>query len=106
MPANWNHPRRPAKETIAYLTQMEVVIDSLDLSAPESTDADDADDSLTPQEVLDNVLEELRHSTASVMEDKKGSMVVEKLAKKASPAQLRLMLHRCAGYALSLANNR
>lgn len=107
MPTEWNHPRRAAKETIAYLCQMETIIDSFPAGgiAPENDEDDQAED-LSPHQVLQNVVNELTHCTASVMEDKKGSVVVEKLARFATTHQLRVLLHRCLGYCLSLFNNR
>ena len=80
---------------------MEVVIDSM-----VSTAAEEDESALSPEDVLNNVLEELKHCTASVMQHRKSSVVLEKLARRANAAQLRLMLHRCATYTLSLANNR
>lgn len=110
--AEWTHPRRAAKETISYLSQIEPVLDQFDedtrgyeRSGGEDGD-DDEDDDVGREQMLDNVLEELKHQTASIMEDRKGSVVAEKIARRLTPSQLRVVLSRCSGYILSLANNR
>lgn len=113
--SEWTHPRRASKETISYLTQIEPVLDQFDeadAAAYRATDAggdgsDDEDgDDVGREQMLDNVLEEIKHQTASIMEDRKGSVVAEKIARRLTPLQLRLVLSRCRGYMLSLANNR
>lgn len=107
--AEWTHPRRAAKETISYLSQVEPVIDqfheddhSYGGGGIDEGDADDVD----REQMLDNILEELKHQTASIMEDRQGSVVAEKIVRRLTPVQLRVMLSRCRGYMLSLANNR
>lgn len=112
--AEWTHPRRASKETISYLTQIEPVLDQFDDSGYGAVSdgrgrggsGDDEDDDIGREQMLDNVLEEIRHQTASIMEDRKGSVVAEKIARRLTPIQLRLVLSRCRGYMLSLANNR
>lgn len=107
--AEWTHPRRPAKETISYLTQIEPVLDQFDEGDAQQLHRDDDDndsDDVGREQMLDNVLEEIKHQTASIMEDRKGSVVAEKIAKRLTPLQLRVVLSRCRGYMLSLANNR
>lgn len=112
----WNHPRRAAKETLSYLSQVEPVIDefaednhgvykSRATSGGEEEEDEDGDD-LGREQMLENVLEELKHQTASIMEDRHGSVVAEKIARRLTPLQLRVMLSRCRGYMLSLSNNR
>lgn len=106
--AEWTHPRRAAKETISYLSQIEPVIDQFaqdDHSYAEGGD-EEAEEEVGREQMLDNVLEELKHQTASIMEDRQGSVVAEKIARRLTPLQLRVMLSRCRGYMLSLANNR
>lgn len=106
--AEWTHPRRAAKEIISYLSQVETVIDQYaqdDHSYGGGNDDDD-DDDVGREQLMDNILEELKHQTASIMEDRQGSVVAEKMARRLSPLQLRTMLSRCRGYMLSLANNR
>lgn len=112
--AEWTHPRRAAKETISYLSQVEPVIDQFaqddhsygggDGRGEHEDDADDGD--VDREQMLDNVLEELKHQTASIMEDRQGSVVAEKIVRRLTPLQLRVMLSRCRGYMLSLGNNR
>ena len=109
--AEWTHPRRAAKEIISYLSQVEPVIDQFaqdDHSYGAGGDDDDDDDSedVGREQMMDNILEELKHQTASIMEDRQGSVVAEKIARRLTPLQLRTMLSRCRGYMLSLANNR
>ncbi|CAB1121328.1 unnamed protein product [Ectocarpus sp. CCAP 1310/34] len=106
--AEWTHPRRAAKEIISYLSQVETVIDQYaqDDHSYGGADDDDDDDDVGREQLMDNILEELKHQTASIMEDRQGSVVAEKMARRLSPLQLRTMLSRCRGYMLSLANNR
>ncbi|CAM9791011.1 unnamed protein product, partial [Ectocarpus sp. 6 AP-2014] len=106
--AEWTHPRRAAKEIISYLSQVETVIDQYaqDDHSYGGADDDDDDDDVGREQLIDNILEELKHQTASIMEDRQGSVVAEKMARRLSPLQLRTMLSRCRGYMLSLANNR
>lgn len=107
--AEWTHPRRAAKETISYLSQIEPVIDQFheDDHTYGGGGADEGDDEDVDRvQMLDNVLEELKHQTASIMEDRQGSVVAEKIVRRLTPLQLRVMLTRCRGYMLSLANNR
>lgn len=112
----WNHPRRAAKETLSYLSQVEPVIDefaednhgvfkSRATSGGGEAEHEDEDD-VGREQMLENVLEELKHQTASIMEDRHGSVVAEKIARRLTPLQLRVMLSRCRGYMLSLSNNR
>lgn len=106
--AEWTHPRRAAKEIISYLSQVEPVIDQFaqdDHSYGAGGDDDD-DEDVGREQMMDNILEELKHQTASIMEDRQGSVVAEKIARRLTPLQLRTMLGRCRGYMLSLANNR
>eukprot|EP00903_Cladosiphon_okamuranus_P017492 g16112.t1 len=106
--AEWTHPRRAAKEIISYLSQVEPVIDQFaqdDHSYGAGVDDDDIDD-VGREQMMDNILEELKHHTASIMEDRQGSVVAEKIARRLTPLQVRTMLSRCRGYMLSLANNR
>lgn len=106
--AEWTHPRRAAKEVISYLSQVETVIDQYaedDHSYETGGDDEDADE-VGREQMMDNILEELKHQTASIMEDRQGSVVAEKMARRLTPLQLRIMLGRCRGYMLSLANNR
>ena len=106
--AEWTHPRRAAKEIISYLSQVEPVIDQFaqdDHSYGAGGD-DDEDEDVGREQMMDNILEELKHQTASIMEDRQGSVVAEKIARRLTPLQLRTMLGRCRGYMLSLANNR
>lgn len=106
--AEWTHPRRAAKEIISYLSQVEPVIDQYaqdDHSYGGGGDEDE-DEDVGREQMMDNILEELRHQTASIMEDRQGSVVAEKIARRLTPMQLRTMLSRCRGYMLSLANNR
>lgn len=106
--AEWTHPRRAAKEIISYLSQVEPVIDQFaqdDHSYGAGGD-DDEDEDVGREQMMDNILEELKHQTASIMEDRQGSVVAEKIARRLTPLQLRTMLSRCRGYMLSLANNR
>lgn len=111
----WRHPRRATKETISYLLQIEPVLDKFDEGRPghghwggagDEGGGDDDDDDVGREQMLDNVLEELKHQTASIMEDRKGSVVAEKIARRLTPVQLRVVLSRCRGYMASLANNR
>lgn len=112
--AEWTHPRRASKETISYLTQIEPVLDQFDDSdygavgggRGREGGGDDEDDDVGREQMLDNVLEEIKHQTASIMEDRKCSVVAEKIARRLTPLQLRVVLSRCRGYMLSLANNR
>ncbi|CAM9652768.1 unnamed protein product [Ectocarpus fasciculatus] len=105
--AEWTHPRRAAKEIISYLSQVETVIDQYAQDDHSYGGADDdEDDDVGREQLMDNILEELKHQTASIMEDRQGSVVAEKMARRLSPLQLRTMLSRCRGYMLSLANNR
>ncbi|CAM9849014.1 unnamed protein product [Choristocarpus tenellus] len=113
--AEWTHPRKASKETISYLTQIEPVLDQYDEDATVGRGGygiggvegdEDGDEDVDQEQMLDNVLDELKHQTASIMEDRQGSVVAEKLARRLTPLQLRLMLSRCGGYMLSLANNR
>ncbi|CAN0306118.1 unnamed protein product, partial [Ectocarpus sp. 8 AP-2014] len=106
--AEWTHPRRAAKEIISYLSQVETVIDQYAQDDHSYGGADDDDDDVDVgrEQLMDNILEELKHQTASIMEDRQGSVVAEKMARRLSPLQLRTMLSRCRGYMLSLANNR
>ncbi|CAM9959321.1 unnamed protein product, partial [Phaeothamnion confervicola] len=101
--SDWKRPRRPEKGIISYLTQIEPVVDA---KSNDTREADKDDDDVGHGQVLDNVLDELRFQTASVMQEKNGSVVVEKLARQLAPRQLRRMLSRCRGYMLSLATNR
>lgn len=106
--AEWTHPRRAAKEIISYLSQVEPVIDQYaqdDHSYGAGGDVDE-DEDVGREQMMDNILEELKHQTASIMEDRQGSVVAEKIARRLTPLQLRTMLSRCRGYMLSLANNR
>eukprot|EP00752_Nemacystus_decipiens_P012526 g11094.t1 len=110
--AEWTHPRRAAKEIITYLSQVEPVIDQFaqddhSYGAGGGDDEEDDDDNdVGREQMMDNILEELKHQTASIMEDRQGSVVAEKIARRLTPLQLRTMLSRCRGYMLSLANNR
>lgn len=107
--AEWTHPRRAAKETISYLSQVEPVIDKFpadDHSHGGGDEQDEDDPDVGREQMLDNILEELKHQTASIMEDRQGSVVAEKIVRRLTPLQLRVMLSRCRGYMLSLANNR
>lgn len=108
--AEWTHPRRAAKEIISYLSQVEPVIDQYtqdDHSYGGGGGGDeDEDEDVGREQMMDNILEELKHQTASIMEDRQGSVVAEKIARRLTPVQLRTMLSRCRGYMLSLANNR
>ena len=109
--AEWTHPRRAAKEIISYLSQVEPVIDQFaqddhSYSYGGGGDDDDDDDDVGREQMMDNILEELKHQTASIMEDRQGSVVAEKIVRRLTPVQLRIMLGRCRGYMLSLANNR
>lgn len=108
--AEWTHPRRAAKEIISYLSQVEPVIDQFaqdDHSyGAGGDDDDDEDEDVGREQMMDNILEELKHQTASIMEDRQGSVVAEKIARRLTPLQARTMLSRCRGYMLSLANNR
>lgn len=105
--AEWTHPRRAAKETISYLSQVEPVIDKFaqDDHSYEGGDEEE-DEDVGREQMMDNILEELKHQTASIMEDRQGSVVAEKIVRRLTPLQLRVMLSRCGGYMLSLANNR
>lgn len=107
--AEWTHPRRAAKEIISYLSQVEPVIDQYaqdDHSYGGGGDDDDDDEDVGREQMMDNILDELKHQTASIMEDRQGSVVAEKIVRRLTPLQLRTMLGRCRGYMLSLANNR
>ncbi len=108
--AEWTHPRRAAKEIISYLSQVEPVIDQFAQDDHSygggGGDDEDEDEDVGREQMMDNILEELKHQTASIMEDRQGSVVAEKIARRLTPAQLRTMLGRCRGYMLSLANNR
>lgn len=108
--AEWTHPRRAAKEIISYLSQVEPVIDQYaqDDHSYEGGggDDEDEDEDVGREQMMDNILEELKHQTASIMEDRQGSVVAEKIVRRLTPLQLRTMLGRCRGYMLSLANNR
>lgn len=107
--AEWTHPRRAAKEIISYLSQVEPVIDQYaqdDHSYGGGGDDDDENEDVGREQMMDNILEELKHQTASIMEDRQGSVVAEKIVRRLTPFQLRTMLGRCRGYMLSLANNR
>lgn len=104
--AEWTHPRRAAKETISYLSQIEPVVDQFVQDDHGYGGDDDEEDDIGREQMLDNVLEELKHQTASIMEDRQGSVVAEKIVRRLTPLQLRVMLSRCRGYMLSLANNR
>lgn len=110
--SEWTHPRRATKETITYLLQIEPVLDEFDEDAPGYEDEggagnnSDENEGVGRKDMLDNVLEELKFQTASIMEDRKGSVVAEKIARRLTPLQLRVVLSRCRGYMRSLANNR
>ncbi|CAN0036477.1 unnamed protein product [Scytosiphon promiscuus] len=105
--AEWTHPRRAAKEIISYLSQVETVIEQYAQDEHSyETGGDEEDDDVGREQMMDNILEELKHQTASIMEDRQGSVVAEKMARRLTPLQLRTMLSRCRGYMLSLANNR
>lgn len=114
--SEWTHPRRASKETILYLSQIEPVLDEFDEgglgygdlggSGGPGGDGNEEDDNVDREQMLDNVLEELKHQTASIMEDRKGSVIAEKIARRLTPLQLRIVLSRCRGYMISLATNR
>ncbi|CAM9839362.1 unnamed protein product, partial [Hapterophycus canaliculatus] len=105
--AEWTHPRRAAKEIISYLSQVETVIEQYAQDDHSyETGGEDEDEDVGREQMMDNILEELKHQTASIMEDRQGSVVAEKMARRLTPLQLRIMLGRCRGYMLSLANNR
>ncbi|CAN0355277.1 unnamed protein product [Discosporangium mesarthrocarpum] len=109
--AEWTHPRKASKETISYLTQIEPVVDQygeevLGSEGVGGEVGDGEDEDVDQEQMLDNVLDELKHQTASIMEDRHGSVVAEKIARRVNPLQLRVMISRCRGYMLSLANNR
>ena len=105
--AEWTHPRRAAKETISYLSQVEPVIDKFAQDDHSYGGRDEEEDEdVGREQMMDNILEELKHQTASIMEDRQGSVVAEKIVRRLTPLQLRVMLSRCGGYMLSLANNR
>ena len=107
--AEWTHPRRAAKETISYLSQVEPIIDKFaqdDHSYGGGDEDENEDEDVGREQMMDNILEELKHQTASIMEDRQGSVIAEKIVRRLTPLQLRVMLSRCRGYMLSLANNR
>jgi hypothetical protein len=102
----WSHPRRPDSEIVSYLTQIQGQLDSMRKEQQQQEEGVEAGASGDIALLVENVLAELRHWTASVMQHKECSVVMESLIALAEPHHVRRLMHRCLGYANSLAHNR
>ncbi len=107
----WRRPRNADSETVSYLREVEEELKRINRESEDQTQAQTNEGGIpTPKYLLiDNVLAELRYSTASLMCDKDSSVVLEQLLYASAPnpnKAIALMLSRCEPYFLCLATNR
>ena len=97
-PTPWKKPRKADEGTIHYVASIALLT-----SGSQPTDADQDNDDA---DVVENVLEELKTKTASVICEKKACVCMQELVYKANAQQLCTVLERLLPYAQFLSTNR
>src|SRR5690554_6659735 len=98
-PNSWKKPRRAEEGVIQYVSTL-AVLTGEQKTAEESDAEEQVIDDAT---IVDNVLEELKTKTASVICEKKACVCMQELVYKANAAQLCTILQRVLPYAQFLS---
>ncbi len=108
----WRRPRKADSVTVSYLREVEEELKRIKRADEDQTHEQTTNDGGDPTSMsllIDNVLAEIRYSTASLVCDKDSSMVLEQILHASAPnpnKAIALILSRCEPYFLCLATNR
>lgn len=100
--SSWKKPRRADEGVLQYISTL-AVLTGEQKPGPEN-DADEA--GIDDATIVDNVLEELKTKTASVICEKKACVCMQELVYKSNATQLCTVLQRLLPYVQFLSTNR
>lgn len=99
-----SHPLPVTAEKLLLLSQLEIELDTVDTLDQRGGAKAVGGDGET--RAVDGMLEELKDQAAGILQDRNGSSIVEKIARRLNTGQLAVLLSGCRGYMDSLASNK